>query len=127
MRAATQSTTGLPEYQVSKLANTLTAKSLAQRLEGTGVTAYSLHPGVIASDIWRNVPGPIRWLMKLFMQSVEDGAKTQIHCATSPAVANESGLYYDKCAPKAPNPLADDAALAEALWNRSAEWVDLAP
>lgn len=127
VREATQSTTGLPEYQVSKLANTLTAKSLANRLEGTGVTTYSLHPGVIASDIWRNVPGPIRWLMKLFMSSVEDGARTQIHCSTSPDVAEQSGLYYDKCKPKTPNPVADDAALAEELWTRSAEWVDLAP
>lgn len=126
-RQPTQSTTGLPEYQVSKLANTLTARSLAARLAGTGVTTYSLHPGVIASDIWRNVPGPLRWVMKLFMQNVEDGARTQIHCATSPAVATESGLYYDKCKPKTPNPVVEDDALAEALWTRTAEWVDLDP
>lgn len=123
----TPSKTGLPEYQVSKLANVLMTKALATRLEGTGVTAYTLHPGVIASDIWRSVPGPLRWLMKLFMISVEEGAKTQIHCATSPDVAGESGLYYDKCKPKTSSALARDAALAEALWERSAQWVGLAP
>lgn len=123
----TSSKTGLAEYQVSKLANVLMAKALAKRLEGTGVTTYSLHPGVIASDIWRSVPSALRWLMKLFMISVEEGAKTQIHCATAPEVASESGLYYDRCKPKTPSALARDAALAETLWTRSAEWVGLDP
>lgn len=127
VQAPTRTTTGLAEYQVSKLANVLMTRSLAERLEGTGVTTYSLHPGVIASDIWRNVPGLLRWLMKRFMITVEEGAKTQIHCATSPDVATESGLYYDRCKPKTPSALARDAALAEALWVRSAEWVGLAP
>jgi NAD(P)-dependent dehydrogenase (short-subunit alcohol dehydrogenase family) len=127
VQQATQSTTGLPEYQVSKLANVLFAMSLAERLEGTGVTTYSLHPGVIASDIWRRVPGPVRWLMKLFMKNVEDGARTQIHCATARERAGETGLYYDNSKPKTPNAVVNDAALREQLWIRSAEWVGLAP
>ena len=44
----------------SKLANVLHAQELRRRLEATGVTTYSLHPGVIASDIWRRVPWPVR-------------------------------------------------------------------
>lgn len=123
----TQSTTGLPEYQVSKLANVLFAMQLAEHLDGTGVTTYSLHPGVIASDIWRRVPGPVRWLMKLFMKNVDDGAKTQIHCATAPERAGETGLYYDDSRPKDPNPVVHDAALRDALWTRTAEWVGLEP
>lgn len=127
VQQATQSTTGLPEYQVSKLANVLFAMSLSERLAGTGVTTYSLHPGVIASDIWRRVPGPVRWLMKLFMKNVEDGARTQIHCATAPERAGETGLYYDNSKPKTPNAVVNDEALREQLWNRSAEWTGLAP
>ena len=51
------------EYCVSKLANVLHAQELGRRLEGTGVTTYSLHPGTVASDVWREVPWPIRPLI----------------------------------------------------------------
>ena len=95
VRRPTRSLTGMPEYSVSKLANVLHAQELARRLEGSGVTTYSLHPGVIASDIWRRVPWPIRPLIKLRMRSPEEGAQTSLHCATSPDVAGETGLYYD--------------------------------
>jgi len=123
LRKPTKTTTGLDEYQVSKLCNVLYAKELARRLEGTGVTTYSLHPGVIASDVWRKVPWPIRPLMTAFMKSNTDGAKTSIHCATSDAVSGESGLYYDECKVKDPLPLALDTALADELSKRSAAWV----
>jgi retinol dehydrogenase 12 len=56
VRRPTRSGTGMAEYGVSKLANVLHAQELARRLTGTGVTTYALHPGVIASDIWRRVP-----------------------------------------------------------------------
>lgn len=114
--------TGMHEYQVSKLANVLHAKELARRLEGTNVTTYSLHPGVIASDVWRAVPWPIRPMAKWFMKSTEEGAATSIHCATAPELASASGRYYDECKEKKPNPLADDEALAKELWQRSVEW-----
>src|SRR5262249_36137784 len=69
VHAPTKSRTAMPEYSVSKLANVLHAQELGRRLEGSGVTTYSLHPGVIASDIWRRVPWPARPLMKLTMRS----------------------------------------------------------
>ena len=119
----TQSLTGLAEYSVSKLANVLFSAELAKRLQGTGVTTYSVHPGVVASDVWRAVPWPIRPLIKRWMITVEEGALTTLHCANSPEVAHESGLYYDKCKPKLPSVLARDANLAEALWKRSEAWV----
>ena len=122
IRRPTQSITGLHEYGVSKLANVLFSAELARRLEGTGVTTYALHPGVVASDIWRRVPPPFRWLIKLSMISPEEGAKTTLHCATSAAAAAESGLYYDKCQPKRPSTLARDANLASELWRRSEAW-----
>ncbi len=122
VRRPTRSISGMREYSVSKLANVLHAQELARRLENTGVTTYSLHPGVIASDIWRRVPWPARALMKRRMASPEQGARTPLYCATSPELADESGRYYDECAPKQPG-AAVTATLAEELWRRSGDWV----
>jgi retinol dehydrogenase 12 len=119
----TQTTTGFQEYGVSKLANLLFSAELGRKLAGTGVTTYSLHPGVVASDVWRKVPWPFRSLMKLTMITVEEGAKTTIFCATSPDVENETALYYDKCRIKAPTSVGQNTALAAELWRKSEEWV----
>jgi NAD(P)-dependent dehydrogenase (short-subunit alcohol dehydrogenase family) len=121
VRRRTRSFTGMREYSVSKLANVLHARELAGRLEGSGVTTYSLHPGTIASDIWRRVPWPLRPLMTRRMGAPEQGARTSIYCATSPDVAGESGRYYDDCRPKAPAASVTDTLAAE-LWRRSCEW-----
>jgi len=122
VHTSTSSITGLPEYEVSKLANVLFTKELARRLGPSGVHSYSLHPGVVASDAWRRVPWPFRALMKLGMITNEQGAKTSIYCATSPDVADHDGRYYDECREKTPNPLAEDAALARTLWEKSVAW-----
>ncbi len=119
----TASYTALPEYNSSKLANVLFTAELARRLENTGVTAYSLHPGVVASDIWGRVPQPIRGIAKRFMITVEEGAETTIHCAISPELAEQSGLYYDKCLPKKPSKAGQNTKLAAELWQRSEDWV----
>lgn len=121
LRRRTRSITGMPEYSVSKLCNVLFSAELARRTEGRGISAYSLHPGVVASDIWRRVPGPVRALMTRRMLSTEDGARTSLYCATSPEVAQVSGRYYDKCAQRDPNPAAT-ADLAAELWQRSEAW-----
>ena len=114
---------GLLEYGVSKLANVLFNAELARRLAGTGVTTYALHPGVVASDVWRELPQPFRALAKLFMISVEQGAATTLYCATSPEVSSQTGLYYDKSSVKAPSKVGQDALLAAELWKRSEAWV----
>jgi NAD(P)-dependent dehydrogenase (short-subunit alcohol dehydrogenase family) len=121
VRKPTKSITGLPEYAVSKLANVLHAQELSRRLEGTGVTTYSLHPGAIASNVWRRVPWPFDAVMKLFMKSNEEGARTSVYCATDPSLAGESGKYYDDCKEKEPNKVATPELGAE-LWEKSEEW-----
>ena len=63
LRRPSRGLTGLREYAVSKLCNVLFTQELARRTAGTGVTAYALHPGVVASDIWRRVPWPARPLI----------------------------------------------------------------
>jgi retinol dehydrogenase-12 len=123
VREPTRTATGLQEYGVSKLANVLFSAELGRRLAGSGVTTYSLHPGVVATEVWRAVPWPLGWLMKLALISPEKGARTTLHCATSPGAAAETGLYYDECRPKTPSRVARDAALATALWERSEGWV----
>jgi retinol dehydrogenase 12 len=109
------------EYAVSKLCNVLFSSELARRTAGTGVTTYALHPGVVASDIWRRVPWPVRPLMERRMLTVSQGAETSLYCATSPAVAADSGLFYDKCAERAPSPVATPELAAD-LWQRSEAW-----
>lgn len=126
VRRPTRTRTGLAEYGVSKLANVLHAQELGMRLAGTGVTSYSLHPGVIASDVWRSVPWPIRPLIKLRMRSPEEGAQTPLYCATSPEAGDDSGLYYEDCRPKPTGP-AVTSWLAGELWRRSEAWVQGSP
>jgi len=119
----TKTITGVPEYSVSKLANVLFTRELAKRLGArSNVRSYSLHPGVVASDIWKRVPWPIRPLMKLGMISNEEGAKTSLYCATSPEVADHDGRYYDKSREKKASAVALDDALAAKLWAKSVEY-----
>jgi NAD(P)-dependent dehydrogenase (short-subunit alcohol dehydrogenase family) len=121
VRKPTKHFTALPEYAVSKLANVVHAQELARRLQGTGVTTYSLHPGGVASNVWRRVPWPIDAVMKVFMKSNEDGARTSVYCATSPDIADDSGSYYDDCKEKEPSKRATPELGAE-LWAKSEEW-----
>ncbi len=123
LREPTRNLGALPEYCASKLANVLFSAELGRRLEGTGVTTYALHPGVVATDVWRSVPWPLGSLFKLFLISAQQGAATSLHCATAPALEFETGSYYDKCSAKTPSKLARDLALADELWRRSEEWI----
>jgi dehydrogenase/reductase SDR family protein 13 len=121
VRRPTSSRTALAEYAVSKLANVLHAQELARRLDGQGVTTYALHPGVIATNIWRQIPWPIRPLMKLAMRSPDDGAKTPVYCATASELAGESGQYYEREQRKEASATATPELAAE-LWQRSEAW-----
>jgi retinol dehydrogenase 12 len=110
---------GFSDYAVTKLMNVLHAKELARRLGDSRVTTYALHPGAVASNIWRRIPQPIQWFIKLFMLSNEAGAQTPLYCATAPELATVTGRYYDKSREAAPSPLAEDPALARELWERT--------
>ena len=121
LRRPARGLTGLHEYAVSKLCNVLFSAELARRAADTGVTTYALHPGVVASDIWRRVPWPVRPLMTRRMLTVDEGAATSLYCATSPDVAQDSGKFYDTCAERPPSRVATPELAAE-LWKRSEEW-----
>ena len=122
VRQRTPTFTGQREYAVSKLCNVLFTQEQARRV--TGVNTYALHPGVVASDIWRRVPRLARPFVTRGMLTIEQGAVTSVHCATSPAVAGDSGLFYDKCAVRPASRVATPE-LAELLWKHSSEWTGL--
>jgi retinol dehydrogenase 12 len=123
VRRRTRNFTGMPEYAVSKLCNVLFSSELASRLDGTGVHSYALHPGVVASDIWRRIPWPVRPLVTMRMLTTEQGARTSLYCATSPDLAAGSGRYYDSCQEREPSRVAT-RELAERLWQHSQEWTE---
>ena len=116
---------GQRAYNQSKLANVLFTYELARRLEGTGVTANALHPGVVrtrfgqedASALFR-VMLPV---MRPLMLTPERGAETSVHLASSPDVAGVTGLYFAKKKPKRSNPVSYDAQVAGRLWDVSAQ------
>jgi NAD(P)-dependent dehydrogenase (short-subunit alcohol dehydrogenase family) len=127
LREPARSRTALREYAVSKLANVLFTRELARRWAGSGVTAYALHPGVVATGIWRRLPGPLRWLVTRFMITPEEGARTTLFCATAPELGGVSGRYYNREREATPSRVAQDDALAARLWDESEKMVGFPP
>jgi len=114
-----------PFYGQSKLANLLFAKALARRLQ-PGQTANAVHPGVIMTKLQRSLPGPLSGTMALldpiFFKTIPQGAATTLYAATSPGMALFTGEYLADCNIARPRRVARDPALAERLWDFSAEF-----
>jgi len=114
---------GFRAYSRSKLCNLLFTFELARRLEGTGVTANALHPGLVASNILSNNGILGRFLnMMLGIRgiSVESGALTSVYAASSPEMEGVSGKYLDKKKIVPSSARSFDEAQAAALWELSA-------
>jgi NAD(P)-dependent dehydrogenase (short-subunit alcohol dehydrogenase family) len=116
-------------YGRSKLGNVLFAAELSRRLAGTGVTANSLHPGGVATNIWTGAPNYakplINFLLRPFLISAQQGGETIVQLAADPAVEGVTGKYFSNKKPKTPSALARDEALARRLWDESARLVKL--
>jgi len=114
---------GFAAYGQSKLANILFTRELAKKLEGSGVTANALHPGVIASGFGRNNKGVFGFIMRNlagpFLGSEEAGARTSVYLATSPDVEGKTGLYFKSSREATPTRAARDDAAAAKLWELS--------
>jgi len=120
---AAKSYRGFAVYGRSKLANILFTRELARRLAGSGVTANCLHPGFVATRFGDNNGGLMRTgisLAKLIAAvKPETGAETIVYLASSPEVADTSGLYFYKCRPGTPTAAAQDDGAARRLWEVS--------
>jgi NAD(P)-dependent dehydrogenase (short-subunit alcohol dehydrogenase family) len=123
---------GMRVYGQSKLANILFTLELSRRLEGTGVTANSLHPGTVRTGYGGDgdARGFLAFGIKIaspFFLTPAKGARTSVYLAASPDVADVSGEYFVKCTPRQPRRWARDPEAARRLWQVSEELTGLAP
>ncbi|KAM9781520.1 retinol dehydrogenase 12-like [Syngnathus typhle] len=104
-------------YNHTKLHNIICTNEFARRLQGSDVTANSVHPGIVMTGILRHCPFAIRLFFSLigqfYFKSAEEGAVSAIYCAVSEEAEGISGKYFDSnCSLVLPAPLARDTALA---------------
>ena len=111
---------GMIAYARSKLANILFTYELARRLDGGTVTVNALHPGHIATDIYRtnfSVIGPLlKRIMGFFALTPQEGAQTSIYLASSPEVEGMTGRYFVEREAVQSSPMSYDQNLAHQLW-----------
>jgi retinol dehydrogenase-14 len=122
---------GWKAYQQSKLANIMFTYVLARRLDGTGVTANALHPGVVRTSFSEAFnSAPLGWLVKRMLGMIsitpEQGARTSIYLASSPEVEGVTGRYFVKEKPVVSSRQSLDQAAAERLWRLSEEMTGVA-
>ena len=122
---------GMAAYARSKLGNVMATLTQAELLEGTGITANCLHPGVVGTNITGDTNAFLRFGMKLispFILNETRGAATSLHLARDPEVASLSGGYYDEHQKVAEtHPAARDKSARDRLWAWSAEFCGLDP
>lgn len=112
---------GWGAYSHSKLASVMFTYELARRLHGTGVTANCLHPGGVATGIWRIPPA----LVRPFLKSAKKGAETAIYLASSPEVEDASGEYFENKSVKKSAVESYDEEEARGLWDTTSKLVGL--
>ena len=114
-------------YSESKLANILFTLALSRRLKGTGVTANCLHPGVVATNMFSSLGGPVGKvfgvLLRPLLVSPAAGAKTSVYLASAPEVAAVSGRFFERSHEVSLDANAQDTAAAQRLWEISDELV----
>ena len=118
---------GSRAYNQSKLANVMFTYELARRLDGTGVTANALHPGLTSTAFSAEDPalGLLVRIMRPFMRSAAKGADTAVFLASAPEAEGVTGRYFaDRKARKSSATSYDTAAIAR-LWQVSADLVGL--
>lgn len=117
---------GWSAYAMSKLCNILFTVELAKRLEGTNVTVNCLHPGVVASGLWRDRGGIFGKIIRLgtaiarvAMVSPAKGSETTVYLATEPSLARTTGKYFNNKQISKPSLQAMDSESAAKLWQIS--------
>lgn len=120
---------GLGAYAQSKLANILFSYELARRLDGTGVTAVAMHPGVVNTGIWERNTGLIDYFlrgMSVLYKSPKKSARAVVRLAVDPALEGVTGTYFDQMKEKKSAAASYDEAVAARLWQVSEEATGLA-
>ncbi len=112
-------------YGVSKLAEILFTYELSRRLEGTGVTANAVHPGVVNTNLGRDQSNFSQWFARKFFKSPEEGAETSIYLASSPEVEGITGKYFSNKQPKESSEESYNEEYAKKLWKIVAEMTGL--
>ncbi len=107
---------GFTAYSLSKLGNVLFTQSLADKLNGTGVTVNALHPGVVNTKL-------LRKSYDLNGISVEEGAQTSVYLVSSPEVEGVSGKYFKNMQERTASEFSQDRNLQDAFWKLSKEMV----
>jgi retinol dehydrogenase-14 len=124
-----RSYSGARAYNQSKLANVLFTYELARRLQGSGVVAHAVHPGVVSTGFGTEDPGRTQRLLvpfiRPFMKVPAQGAATSIHAACDPDLAHVTGRYLSNSRPKRSSELSYDRHTAARLWQVSADLVSL--
>ncbi len=110
-------------YSQSKLALILFTKILSRRLKGTGITVNAAHPGLVKTEIFRDLPFVLKKAIHLFALTNEEGAKTSIYLATSKEVSNISGEYFAREKITKSSDESYDIEKAKKLWDVSIEYV----
>jgi retinol dehydrogenase 12 len=112
-------------FGASKAANLMFTFELARRGHRWDVRANAFHPGIVKSNLMRETPAFVRFVQQTFGSSPERAAQDLVDLALSPAHAGTTGWLFKGLrhidAPKA----ASDIGAQSALWNRSAELVEL--
>ncbi len=122
---------GQRAYSQSKLANVMFTYELARRLDGTGVTATALHPGVVRTGFAAEDPSPMLKaflpMIRVFLKTPEQGAATSIYLASAPGAEGVTGEYFADSKPKASSRSSYDTAAAARLWQVSLDLTALGP
>ena len=125
-----QTYSGQRAYNQSKLANVMFTYELARRLDGSGVTANTLHPGVtrtaFGAEDGTRVMAPIIAALRPFMRSPKRGAETSVFLASSPAAAGITGHFFENRKARPSQKASYDSVTTARLWEVSAALVGLA-
>jgi len=114
---------GLNAYKQSKLTNILFTRLLAKKLKDTNITVNALMPGFIATEIFREMPSFVRWMIPFFAKTPKQGAETSVYLAISPEVKGISGEYFkDKKRAKS-SYQSKNMEAAQKLWDLSEQYL----
>jgi NAD(P)-dependent dehydrogenase (short-subunit alcohol dehydrogenase family) len=118
-------------YGTSKLALVHHTFEIQRRYAACGLQAYCLHPGAVFTNIadkgleghtflnaLRKIFSPVE---AFFLLTPEEGAQTQIHCATSPNL--QGGIYYRQCRPAPVSDESADVQVSKKLWEETELWI----